>query len=182
MDCRQLGSSVHGILQARILEWVAILSSRWSSWPRDWNCIFDVSCIGRCSLPLAPPEKPQILICWARRVCFELWWRRWSNRTPRKCLILGSYGFQKIESFDYFKRFPTKKNKLKKKNRTYCYRQFGLTFQLLRLTFLIQTKQQNDHLSLGIKDGGHDDTKIAALMQLWSSSTPLVHPFSASEM
>ena len=33
------GSSVHGILQARILEWVAIPSSRGSSWLRDWNWI-----------------------------------------------------------------------------------------------------------------------------------------------
>ena len=31
MDCSPLGSSVHGILQARILEWVAISSSRGSS-------------------------------------------------------------------------------------------------------------------------------------------------------
>ena len=31
MDCSLLGSSVHGILQARILEWVAMLSSRESS-------------------------------------------------------------------------------------------------------------------------------------------------------
>ena len=30
-----LGSSVHGILQARILEWVAISFSRGSSWPRN---------------------------------------------------------------------------------------------------------------------------------------------------
>ena len=35
-----LGSSVHGILQARILEWVAISSSRGSSWPRDWTWVF----------------------------------------------------------------------------------------------------------------------------------------------
>ena len=35
MDCSPPGSSVHGILQARILEWVAISSSRGSSWPRD---------------------------------------------------------------------------------------------------------------------------------------------------
>ena len=34
-DCRPPGSSVHGILQARILEWVAISYSRGSSWPRD---------------------------------------------------------------------------------------------------------------------------------------------------
>ena len=35
MDCSLLGSSVHGILQARILEWVAISYSRGSSQPRD---------------------------------------------------------------------------------------------------------------------------------------------------
>ena len=35
MDCNPPGSSVHGILQARILEWVAIPSSRGSSGPRD---------------------------------------------------------------------------------------------------------------------------------------------------
>ena len=35
VDCSPLGSSVHGILQARILEWVAISFSRGSSPPRD---------------------------------------------------------------------------------------------------------------------------------------------------
>ena len=35
MDCNPPGSSVHGILQARRLEWVAISSSRGSSQPRD---------------------------------------------------------------------------------------------------------------------------------------------------
>ena len=35
MDCSPLGSSVHGIFQARILEWVAVSFSRWSPWPRD---------------------------------------------------------------------------------------------------------------------------------------------------
>ena len=33
---------IHGILQARIIQWVAIPFSRGSSWPRDWTC---VSCI-----------------------------------------------------------------------------------------------------------------------------------------
>ena len=42
MDCSPSGSSVHGILQARILECVAIPVSRASSWPRDWT---RVSCI-----------------------------------------------------------------------------------------------------------------------------------------
>ena len=35
MDCSLPGCSVHGILQARILEWVAISFSRGTSWPRD---------------------------------------------------------------------------------------------------------------------------------------------------
>ena len=35
MDCSLLGSSLHGILQARVLEWVAISFSRGSSRPRD---------------------------------------------------------------------------------------------------------------------------------------------------
>ena len=43
MNCNPPGSSVHGILQARIVEGVAISFSRGSSPPRDWACI---SCIG----------------------------------------------------------------------------------------------------------------------------------------
>ena len=39
MDCSLPGSSVHGIFQARILEWVAISFSRRSSRPRDWTRI-----------------------------------------------------------------------------------------------------------------------------------------------
>ena len=35
MDCSLPGSSIHGIFQARILEWVAISFSRGSSQPRD---------------------------------------------------------------------------------------------------------------------------------------------------
>ena len=42
LDCSPPGSSVHGIFQARILEWVAIPFSRGSSQPRDWT---QVSCM-----------------------------------------------------------------------------------------------------------------------------------------
>ena len=42
MDCSLPGFSVHGIFQARVLEWVAISFSRRSSLPRDWTWI---SCI-----------------------------------------------------------------------------------------------------------------------------------------
>ena len=47
MDCSLPDSSVLGILQARILEWVAMTSSRGSSPPRDQTLGYDVSCIGR---------------------------------------------------------------------------------------------------------------------------------------
>ena len=45
MDCSLPGSSVHGILQARMLEWVAMPFSRGSSWPRDWTWVSHVAAI-----------------------------------------------------------------------------------------------------------------------------------------
>ena len=54
MDCSPPDSSVHGISQARILEWIFISSSRGSSPPRDWTQVSYGSCIGR-----------QILYHWA---------------------------------------------------------------------------------------------------------------------
>ena len=54
MDWSPSGSSVHGILQARILDWVAIPFSRGSSWSRYWtqlSCTVD-------SFPAEPPGKP----------------------------------------------------------------------------------------------------------------------------
>ena len=63
MDCSIAGSSFHGILQARVLEWVAISFSRGSSWPRD---LTHISCISR-----------QILYHWATMeapiVCIKKW-------------------------------------------------------------------------------------------------------------
>ena len=45
--CSPPGSSVHGILQAGILEWAAMPSSRGSAWPRFRTCVSFFSCIGR---------------------------------------------------------------------------------------------------------------------------------------
>ena len=56
MDCSPPGSSVHGISQARILEWVAISFSTGSSWPRDGTHFF---CVGRW-IVTAPPGKPSL--------------------------------------------------------------------------------------------------------------------------
>ena len=47
MDCSPPGSTVHGVLLARILEWVAVPFSRGSSQPRDWVHISCVCWIGR---------------------------------------------------------------------------------------------------------------------------------------
>ena len=47
MDCSPPGTSVYGILQARILVWIAMPSSRGSSWPRDGTHVSYVSYIGR---------------------------------------------------------------------------------------------------------------------------------------
>ena len=43
MDCSPPGSSVHGILQTRTLEWVAMPSPRGSSQPRDWSRVSHIS-------------------------------------------------------------------------------------------------------------------------------------------
>ena len=60
VDSSPPGSSVHGILQARILEWVAMPSSRGASPPRDQTHISYASCTGRRILchERAPPGKP----------------------------------------------------------------------------------------------------------------------------
>ena len=55
IDCSPPGSSVHGIVQARILEWVAISSSRGSSPLKDWTGVSCSSCIGRWILNPEPP-------------------------------------------------------------------------------------------------------------------------------
>ena len=47
MDCSRPGSAVHGILQAKILVWVAISSSVCASWPRDPNFVSCICCVGR---------------------------------------------------------------------------------------------------------------------------------------
>ena len=81
MDCNPPGSSVHGILQARILEWVAMPSSRGSSQAREYNPAFPhcrqilyhlshqghprilewvVCTFSRGTLPAELPEKPKI--------------------------------------------------------------------------------------------------------------------------
>ena len=57
MDCSQPDSSVHGVLQARILKWVVIPFSRGSSWPRDQT---RSPTLQADSLLSEPPGKPKV--------------------------------------------------------------------------------------------------------------------------
>ena len=83
VDCRPPGSSVHGILQERILEWVAILFSRGSSPPRDkiwvschcrWICYRCVYKKLDSVLPLSqqPSQKSDILISYQSIVTHKI--------------------------------------------------------------------------------------------------------------
>ena len=60
MHCSPPGFSTHGILQARVLEWVAMPSSRGASRLRDRICLSYFSCIGR-----------QILYHWCHLVAYD---------------------------------------------------------------------------------------------------------------
>ena len=60
VDCSPPGSSVHGILQARILEWVAISFSRGSSQPSEWTQFSRIA--GRCFNLWATREAPLFLL------------------------------------------------------------------------------------------------------------------------
>ena len=79
MDCSPPGCSVHGILQARIREWVAIPFSRRSSWPRDGT---RVSCIAG-----------RFFTVWATREAL------FSYGETHKCLVLLLTATQDSTSF-----------------------------------------------------------------------------------
>ena len=100
MDCSPSGSSVHGILQARILEWVAMASSRGSSRPRDQTCVSYVSCTGRWVFF----TKPTCLCCvsdflkiierkiyqWGRAQRLKAWHRASAQQVPAITITLRS--------------------------------------------------------------------------------------------
>ena len=82
IDCSPPDSSVHGILQAAMLELVAVSYSRGFSWPRDWTHISCISCIGR-----------QTLYHWASWEALQQGKRKQSNFTVKKC---DSHSFRQI--------------------------------------------------------------------------------------
>ena len=91
MDCCPPGSSVHGIFQARRLEWVPISSSRWFSQSRDRTCL---SCIGRWILykTLGHPGSPWLSAAAAKSLqsCPTLWPHR--RQPTRLCCPWDSPG------------------------------------------------------------------------------------------
>ena len=63
MDCSLPGSSAHGIIPSRILEWVVIFPSRGSSAPRNRIPVPCVSCIGKKTLYHCSLEEQKSLFC-----------------------------------------------------------------------------------------------------------------------
>ena len=85
MEGSSPGSSVHGILQARIVDWVAIPFSRGSSQPRDWNC---VSCAAdRFFTVWATREAPRGV--WSAEHIFKATLRNLSYQGPDRLHCLG---------------------------------------------------------------------------------------------
>ena len=64
MDCNPPDSSVYGILQARVLERVAMPSSRGSSWRRYWTHVSWGSCTVGKIFTAEPPGKPNAAFSW----------------------------------------------------------------------------------------------------------------------
>ena len=73
VDCTLPGSSVHGILQARILEWIAISFSRGSSWPKRDKAL--VTCIGRWILYYLSYQSGRLCIVYTYSVSIQIWLR-----------------------------------------------------------------------------------------------------------
>ena len=66
-DCSLPGFSVHGIPQARILDWVAIPFSRVSSWPRNQTCLLCLLHWQANSLSLCHPGSLTLCLLWGLR-------------------------------------------------------------------------------------------------------------------
>ena len=87
------GSSVHGILQARTLEWVATPFSMGSSWPRDQTCVFYVAGGFFTAEPLRKPQKNEYCqIIQQTKITylgltFEKNWKTLNHRRPILCIL-----------------------------------------------------------------------------------------------
>ena len=137
MDCSLPGSSIHRILQARILEWVAISFSRGSSWPRDRT---RVSCIaGRFFTVWATREAYQFLTLVNRPL-------PWNLSKINLCL------FNKSKQLFFFKETTLVRSDWHVKSFTYimCITRTVWADQLVLLKYhkeqwIKQTEKLHDH-------------------------------------
>ena len=79
--CSLPGSSVHRILQARILGWVAISSSRGSSWPRDWT---HISCIGKWVIYHWASKEVHCIPSTQLKSWLQSWWEGQEKKTEEQ--------------------------------------------------------------------------------------------------
>ena len=94
-DCSPPGSSVHEIIPAKILEWVAMPSSRGSSRPRDWTRVSCISCIAGRFFTTEPPGNPgrssTLKHLYNLQQMTGSWWENTSCSLPLSGKILGAY-------------------------------------------------------------------------------------------
>ena len=169
MDCSLLGSSVHGVLQARILEWIAMLSFMGSSWHRDWTCVSCTSCIGRQVLYHCTTWEAQKYVTNNQQgqreetlpFAFDIW--LYCCSVPQSCLTLRNerhdsrfflksnkqYRVLKID----LRSLPERKVQRKRNQETpwtvahQAFLSFIVSWSLLRLMF-IESMVPSNHLIL----------------------------------
>ena len=82
------GSTVHGVSQVRILEWVAISSSRGSSWLRDWTHISCISCLAGRPFTTKLPGKPWLneqMHVWWHKTTGYIYCSPWNHSGSYRC-------------------------------------------------------------------------------------------------
>ena len=113
MDCSLSGSSVHGIFQTRVLEWIAIAFSRGSSWPRDRTRVSRIA--GRHFTVWATREAPNYrtiaLISHASKVMLKILQARLQQYVNRELPVVQA-GFRKAEEPEI--KLPTSAGSKKK--------------------------------------------------------------------
>ena len=141
MDCRPPDSSVHATLQARILEWVAISSSRGFSPTQGWNLGFTLC--RQILYHLSHQGAPQILSQFKGNVLSDSFCFRYTR------LVLSSsseikYEFQSFASLNFLANHQLK-------NRVACINQYFKTFDAKTFEFELRaerTAKDSDNLAL----------------------------------
>ena len=102
MDCSLSGSSVHGISQARILEWVVISSSRGSFWPRNWTQL-SLSHCRQILYHLSHQGSPRIRTEYIKKHFWKLIEAVWTDR-KRRDFRVRDFGILVLQLINWKKR------------------------------------------------------------------------------